>query len=107
MRRLRPPLGQTSSPRPRCTQQENKKRLADGLLIKINTHAFETEEQIKSLNNKIAQNEKTGSNFEKVLDEWKLKAEDFALELEAVRSEAAKEDSIDQLNISGMVSVKY
>ena len=75
--------------------------------MRINTHAFETEEQIKSLNNKIAQNEKTGSNFEKVLDEWKLKAEDFALELEAVRSEAAKEDSIDQLNISGMVSVKY
>ena len=41
-----------------------------------------------------------------MLDEWKLKAEDFALELEAVRSKAAKEDSIDQLNIAGMVSVK-
>ena len=51
--------------------------------------------------------EKRGSNFEKVLDEWKVKAEDLALELEAVRSEAAKEDSIDQLNIAGMVSVKY
>ena len=130
---MRPPLGQTSSPRPRCTQQENKKRLADGLLIKINTHAFETEEQIKSLNNKIPQNEKSinrlevqldenliecerteatisekrGSNSEKVLNEWKVKAEDLALVLEAVRSKAAKEDSIDQLNISGMVSVKY
>ena len=33
-----------------------------------------------------------------------MKAEDLALELEAVRSEAAKEDSIDQLNIAGMVS---
>ena len=100
---------------------------------KINTHAFETEEQIKSLNNKIPQNEKSinrlevqldeiliecertaatirekrGSNFEKVLDEWKVKAEDLALVVEAVRSEAAKEDSIDQLNIAGMVSVKY
>ena len=102
---------------------------------KIKTHAFETEEQIESLNTKIAQNEKSinrlevqldeismeyerthtaatisekrGSNFEKVLDEWKVKAEDLALELEAVRSEAAKEDSIDQLNIAGMVSVKY
>ena len=51
--------------------------------------------------------EKRGSNFEKVLDEWKVKAEDLALVLEAVRSEAAKEDSIDQLNIAGMVSVKY
>ena len=51
--------------------------------------------------------EKRGSNFEKVLHEWKVKAEDLALELEAVRSEAAKEDSIDQLNIAGMVSVKY
>ena len=51
--------------------------------------------------------EKRGSNFEKVLDEWKVKAEDLALELEAVRSEAANEDSIDQLNIAGMVSVKY
>ena len=51
--------------------------------------------------------EKSGSNFEKVLHEWKVKAEDLALELEAVRSEAAKEDSIDQLNIAGMVSVKY
>ena len=100
---------------------------------KINIHSFETEEQIKSLNNKIPQNEKSinrlevqldeiliecerttatiseksGSNFEKVLDEWKVKAEDLALELEAVRSEAANEDSIDQLNIAGMVSVKY
>ena len=100
---------------------------------KINIHSFETEEQIKSLNNKIPQNEKSinrlevqldeiliecertaatisekrGSNFEKVLHEWKVKAEDLALELEAVRSEAAKEDSIDQLNIAGMVSVKY
>ena len=36
-----------------------------------------------------------------------MKAEDLELELEAVRSEAAKEDSIDQLNIAGMVSVKY
>ena len=51
--------------------------------------------------------ENRGSNFEKVLDEWKVKAEHLALELEAVRSEAAKEDSIDQLNIAGMVSVKY
>ncbi len=46
--------------------------------------------------------EKRGSNFEKVLDEWKVKAEDLALELEA-----ANEDSIDQLNIAGMVSVIY
>ena len=102
---------------------------------KINTHAFETEEQIESLNTKIAQNEKSinrlevqldeiliecerteatisekrGSNSEKVLNEWKVKAEDLALVLvlEAVRSKAAKEDSIDQLNITGMVSVKY
>ena len=106
---------------------------------KINTHAFETEEQIESLNTKIAQNEKSinrlevqldeismeyerthtaatisekrGSNFDKVLDEWKVKAEDLALELEAVRSEArnyssevfrmkaATEDTSDQLNI--------
>ena len=51
--------------------------------------------------------EKRGSNFEKVLDEWKVKAEDLALELEAVRSEAAKEDSIDQLNIAGMVFKYY
>ena len=51
--------------------------------------------------------EKSGSNFEKVLDEWKVKAEDLALELEAVRSEAAKEDSIDQLNIAGMVFKYY
>ena len=51
--------------------------------------------------------EKRGSNSEKVLNEWKVKAEDLALVLEAVRSKAAKEDSIDQLNISGMVSVKY
>ena len=34
-------------------------------------------------------------------------AEDLALELEAVRSEAAKEDSIDQLNIAGMVFKYY
>ena len=106
---------------------------------KINTHAFETEEQIESLNTKIAQNEKSinrlevqldeismeherthtaptisekrRSNFDKVLDEWKVKAEDLALELEAVRSEArnyssevfrmkaATEDTSDQLNI--------
>ena len=51
--------------------------------------------------------EKRGSNSEKVLNEWKVKAEDLALVLEAVRSKAAKEDSIDQLNIAGMVSVKY
>ena len=53
--------------------------------------------------------EKRGSNSEKVLNEWKVKAEDLALVLvlEAVRSKAAKEDSIDQLNITGMVSVKY
>ena len=51
--------------------------------------------------------EKRGSNFEKVLNEWKVKAEDLALELEAVRSEAAKEDSIDQLNIAGMVFKYY
>ena len=51
--------------------------------------------------------EKWGSNFEKVLDEWKVKAEDLALELEALRSEAAKEDSIDQLNIAGMVFKYY
>ena len=51
--------------------------------------------------------EKRGSNFEKVLHEWKVKAEDLALELEAVRSEAAKEDSIDQLNIAGMVFKNY
>ena len=51
--------------------------------------------------------EKRGSNFEKVLHEWKVKAEDLALELEAVRSEAAKEDSIDQLNIAGMVFKYY
>ena len=51
--------------------------------------------------------EKRGSNFGKVLDEWKVKAEDLALELEAVRSEAAKEDSIDQLNIAGMVFKYY
>ena len=55
--------------------------------------------------------EKRGSNFDKVLDEWKVKAEDLALELEAVRSEArnyssevfrmkaATEDTSDQLNI--------
>ena len=42
-----------------------------------------------------------------LMDEWKVKAEDLALELEAIRSEAAKEDSIDRLNIAGMVSVKY
>ena len=90
------------------------------------------EEQIKSLNNKIPQNEKSinrlevqldenliecerteatisekrGSNSGKVLNEWKVKAEDLALVLDAVRSKAAKEDSIDQLNIAGMVSVK-
>ena len=51
--------------------------------------------------------EKRGSNFEKVLDEWKVKAEDPALELEAVRSQAAKEDSSDQLNIAGMVFKYY
>ena len=53
--------------------------------------------------------EKRGSNFEKVLDEWKVKAEDLALVLvlEAVRSEAANEDSIDQLNIAGMVFKYY
>ena len=51
--------------------------------------------------------EKRGSNSEKVLNEWKVKAEDLALVLDAVRSKAAKEDSIDQLNIAGMVSVKY
>ncbi len=51
--------------------------------------------------------EKRGSNFEKVLDEWKVKVEDLALELEAVRSEAANEDSIDQLNIAGMVFKYY
>ena len=53
--------------------------------------------------------EKSGSNFEKVLDEWKVKAEDLALVLvlEAVRSEAANEDSIDQLNIAGMVFKYY
>ena len=51
--------------------------------------------------------EKRGSNFEKVLDEWKVKAEDLALELEAVKSEAANEDSIDQLNIAGMVFKYY
>ena len=51
--------------------------------------------------------EKRGSNFEKVLHEWKVKAEDLALGLEAVRSEAAKEDSIDQLNIAGMVFKYY
>ena len=50
--------------------------------------------------------EKRGSNSEKVLNEWKVKAEDLALVLDAVRSKAAKEDSIDQLNIAGMVSVK-
>ena len=43
-----------------------------------------------------------------MLDEWKVKAEDLVLELEAaVRSEAAKEDSIDQLNIAGMVFKYY
>ena len=41
------------------------------------------------------------------MDEGKVKAEDLALELEAIRSEAAKEDSIDRLNIAGTVSVKY
>ena len=143
---MRPPSGQTPSSRPRCTQLEDKKTTCgskfeveackkieelESSKQKINTHAFETEEQIKSLNNKIPQNsinrlevqldeiliecertaatisEKRGSNFEKVLDEWKVKAEDLALELEAVKSEAANEDSIDQLNIAGMVSVKY
>ena len=53
------------------------------------------------------QREEGQQNFEKVLDEWKVKAEDLALELEAVRSEAAKEDSIDQLNIAGMVFKYY
>ena len=51
--------------------------------------------------------EKRDSNFKKVLHEWKVKAEDLALGLEAVRSEAAKEDSIDQLNIAGMVFKYY
>ena len=142
---MRPPSGQTPSSRPRCTQLEDKKTTCgskfeveackkieelESSKQKINTHAFETEEQIKSLNNKIPQNEKSinrlevqldeiliecegtaatiseksGSNFEKVLHEWKVKAEDLALELEAVRSEATTEDSIDQLNIAGMVS---
>merc|ERR1719147_217194 len=83
---------------------------------KIGAHCFETEEQIESLNSKIAQNEKTihrleaeleeismeyerthtaaticekrGNNFEKVVDEWKVKAEDLMSELEACRSES-------------------
>merc|ERR1719495_414949 len=76
---------------------------------KTGAHCFETEEQIESLNSKIAQNEKTihrleaeleeismeyerthtaaticekrGNNFEKVVDEWKVKAEDLMSEL--------------------------
>ena len=36
---------------------------------------------------------------EAIRDKWKVKAVHLALELEAVRSEAATEHSIDQLNI--------
>ena len=79
---------------------------------KINTHAFETEVQLDEISMEYERtaatiSEKRDSNFEKVLHEWKVKAENLALELEAVRSEATTEDSIDQLNIAGMVFKYY
>ena len=121
---MRPPSGQTPSSRPRCTQLEDKKTTCgskfeveackkieelESSKQKINTHAFETEVQLDEISMEYERtaatiSEKRDSNFEKVLHEWKVKAEDLALELEAVRSEATTEDSIDQLNIAGMVS---
>ena len=106
---------------------------------KLASHTFDTEEQVESLNGKIAGNEKTihrleaelevismeyerahtaaticekrGNNFEKVLDEWKVKAGDLISELEACRSEsrnyssevfrmkAANDETVEQLDI--------
>ena len=42
---------------------------------KINIHSFETEEQIKSLNNKIPQNEKSINRLEVQLDEILIECE--------------------------------
>merc|ERR1712168_737423 len=111
----------------------------EGAKSKIGAHCFESEENIESLNSKIANTEKVihrleveleeismeyerthaaatisekrGRNFEKVVDEWKVKADDLNSELEACRTEsrnyssevfrmkAAVDETNDQLDV--------
>ena len=75
----------------------------------LNIQIEEIETAIKALSKAQADIQLWKSKFEvaacekieelRFLDKWKVKAVHLALELEAVRSEAATEDSIDQLNI--------
>merc|ERR1712214_196801 len=55
----------------------------DGSRQKLNARLQEAEETIETLNQKVVITEKRGRNFDKVVGEWKAKADDVATEIEA------------------------
>merc|ERR1711892_103697 len=60
----------------------------EGGKAKLGSCVMEAEETIDSLNTKIALTEKRAHNFDKVVGEWKCKADDLMAELDACRSES-------------------